>query len=117
MRFRLHLTGPARQDIAAIDRYTVRTFGEPAADRYAMLIRRALLDIQDDPNRPGVKGRPEALNPDVRLYHLSSSRERVSGQPVKEPRHFIAFRQKAEVIEILRVLHDSRDMVRHLPAE
>ncbi|MGI4826879.1 MAG: type II toxin-antitoxin system RelE/ParE family toxin [Janthinobacterium lividum] len=115
-RFSLYLAGPARRDIAAIDRYTLRTFGEAAADRYDILIRQALRDIQEDPDRPGARARPGALNPTFRLYHLSSSRDRVSGQPVKEPRHFIVYRQRPDdVIEVLRVLHDSRDLARHLP--
>ncbi len=113
--FILNITAPARRDITAIDRYTQKNFGEAAADRYDMLIRQALRDIRDEPTRPGVRGRPNILHPDFRLYHLSSSRDRVKGHPVKEPRHFIVFRERAGVIEILRILHDSRDLAQHLP--
>ena len=114
--FRLHITAPARRDITAIDRYTGHNFGEAAADRYDVLIRQALRDIRDDPNQPGTRSRPGILHPDFKLYHLSSSRERVNGQLVKEPRHFIIFRVQSGVIEVLRVLHDSRDLSLHLPA-
>ena len=114
--FRLPLTGPAPRDFAAIDSYTARKFGDATADRYDLLIRQALRDIQDDPNRLGVKTRPETLNPEFKLYHLTSSSDRVSSQPVvKEPRHFIIYRQQSDLIEVLRVLHDSRDLARHLP--
>lgn len=113
--FRLHLTGPAQRDIAAIDIYTARRFGDAAAGRYDLLIRQALCEFQDDPSRLGVKTRPEVLSPEFKLYHLSSSRDRVGGQPVKEPRHFVIYRLRSSVIEVLRVLHDSRELARHLP--
>ena len=117
-RFSLRLSAPARRDIAAIDHYTIRTFGEAAALRYLALIRHALYDIANDPALPGAKARPEAFNPEFRFNHLASSRQRIPGETVKEPRHFIIYRQRTgNIVEILRVLHDSRDLNRHLPPE
>lgn len=114
-RFRLHLTFAARRDIAAIGRYTDRAFGEVAERRYSALISQALRDIQDDPDRPGAKARP-GISPEFCFYHLSLSRQRTVAPVVKAPRHFIVYRKRRDdVIEIVRVLHDSRDLVRHLP--
>jgi plasmid stabilization system protein ParE len=42
----------------------------------------------------------------------------VKGQRVKAPRHFLLYRRREErVIEVGRVCHDARDLVRHVPAE
>ncbi len=51
--------------------------------------------------------------------HLQFSRGRVNAPSVKEPRHFLLYRRRADgVIEIARLLlHDGRDLQRHLPGE
>jgi len=37
---------------------------------------------------------------------------------VKKPRHFLVYRRRGEeVIDVVRVLHDARDLERHLPDE
>jgi toxin ParE1/3/4 len=52
----------------------------------------------------------------ARTYHIQFSRSRVSGPSVKEPRHFLLYRRREErVIEVGRIIHDSRDLARHLP--
>ncbi len=56
--------------------------------------------------------RPE-LAAGVQPYHVSMSRERVTGVRVKAPRHLIVYRSDAAQIEVLRVLHDSSDLRRH----
>ncbi len=93
-------------------------FGHAAALRYETLIDQAIADLADDPARRAAKERPDLL-PGVWLYHLASSRAHVpSDQAVKSPRHFVMFRHlQPGVIEIIRILHDSRDLARHLPAE
>jgi plasmid stabilization system protein ParE len=54
----------------------------------------------------------------ARTYHLEFSRSRVSGSTVKEPRHFLLYRRREDgVIEVARILHDGRDLQRHLPEE
>jgi toxin ParE1/3/4 len=89
-------------------------FGMEAALRYDELIHRALDDIGEDPNRPGSKPHPAASD-GTRVYHLSFSRKRIRGQRVKNPRHFLMYRQSEQTIEVLRLLHDSRDPATHLP--
>ena len=62
--------------------------------------------------------RPEVMIEGARTYHLSLSRRRVSRPGVKEPRHFLLYRLRGEgVIEVARILHDGRDLQRHLPED
>jgi len=114
----LVVTGPARRDIAAIVRWSVKHFGEQAALRYEALILQAMRDIATDPERPGSAARPDLMLPDVRTYHLSFSRMRASEPRVRTPRHLLIYgRDPAATVVVLRVLHDARDLARHLPAE
>lgn len=111
-----HITGSARRDIAAILKWSIQEFGVAASLRYQALIRQALLDIEADPERPGSKERPDLLVEGARTYHLALSRTRSAGARVKEPRHFLLYRRREDgVIEVARVLHESRDLARHLP--
>ncbi len=98
--------------------WSVTEFGERAALRYDALIKQALKDIGENPDRPGSKARPEIMIADARIYHLAFSRSRVVGKPVKTPRHFLLYRRSIEgIIEVGRILHDGRDLARHLPDE
>ena len=103
-----------RQDIAAVVLWSEEHFGLTAADRYGDLIRQALRDVQADPVRPGAKARPD-LAPQAYVYHLSHSRARVAGETVKTPRHVVLYRFAGEGVEFARLLHDSRDLTRHMP--
>jgi len=94
-----------------------KEFGEAAALRYAALMAQALRDIGEDPELPGSKARPELMIEGVRTYHLEFSRKRVSGQGVKEPRHFLIYRTRGDVVEVARIVHDSQDLARHLPED
>lgn len=116
--FQFHVTGPARRDITAIVKRSLQEFGEAASLRYSALIRQALLDIEADPERPGTKERPDLMTKGARTDHLEFSRSRGSGSRVKDPRHFLLYRRRDDgVIEVARILHDSRDLQRHLPNE
>lgn len=102
------LTPLARQDIREILAWSTGSFGPAAASRYRNLLVQALLDLASDPLRPGSRERPE-LAPGIRTYHLAMSRKRTPGVTVQSPRHFILYRTIGGRIEIVRVLHDSRD--------
>lgn len=104
-----------RTDISKILAWSEDCFGALAADRYGRLIRQALRDVLQEPARPGAKPRPD-LAPHASVYHLLFSRERVLGEQVKAPRHFMLYRQLGETVEFARILHDSRDLPRHVPA-
>jgi toxin ParE1/3/4 len=109
----------AEQDIATILRWTQQHFGKRGRLRYEALLVRAIIDITNDPARPGSHARPE-IGDEVRTYHLRFSRDRVAKSVgrVQKPRHFILYRtQPVGLVEIGRILHDSVDLRRHLPDE
>lgn len=117
-RLEIHFTRTAQRDVKAILNWSRKEFGESAAARYKALLKQALRDIGADPERPGSAARPEIPIKGVRTYHLEFSRDRVKGQGVKAPRHFLLYRRRDErVIEVARIIHDARDLVRHLPDE
>lgn len=104
-----------RRDIKEIIAWSEEQFGALAADRYGLLIRQALRDVLEEPIRLGAKARPDlALH--AYVYHLVFSRERVAGEQVKAPRHFLLYRHMGEAIQFARLLHDSRDLARHIRA-
>lgn len=103
-----------RRDIQEVVAWSEDKFGASAADRYGLLIRQALRDVLEEPTGPGAKVRPD-LAPHAYVYHLMFSRERVAGERVKAPRHFVLYRYMDEKVEFARLLHDSRDLARHLP--
>jgi len=107
-----------RQHNATYDvlQWSAKKFGEHAAARYQALLKQAFRDIAADPECLGSQPRPE-LAKRVRAYHLRHSRDRTRSLLgiVREPRHFIIYRQRDRIIDIVRVLHDARDLARHLP--
>lgn len=96
--------------------WTREEFGPRTSDRYAKLIRAALDDVRDDPDRFGAM-KHTALGESCRTYHLSHSRKNVRGTRVKQPRHMLLFRVVDDVVEIGRVLHDGMTLDLHLPAD
>ena len=118
-RYELRFTRAAQRDLVAVMGWSLQEFCENAALRYDAPLSQALVDIREDPGLPGVLQRPE-LAKGVVVYHLRFSRDRarpILGGVVHQPRHLVVFRQQAGVIEILRVLHDARELERHLPEE
>ena len=93
--------------------WSIERFGVAAADRYETLIRQVLTDVGENPFRPGARQRPE-LPQGIYTYPLARSRDRVEGDRVKAPRHFLLYRVLSFRVEVLRILHDSRDLERHL---
>lgn len=110
------LSPAARQDIHDVLIWSLDKFGANAAARYRALLIQALRDLEVDPVRPGSRTRPE-LHESARTYHLALSRSSVKGQHVKTPRHFILYRIGSTSLEVARILHDSRDLARHLPED
>lgn len=112
--YSLTLTGPARGDLQEIRAYTLKTYGRAAADAYDALLRRALKDIRADPYRPGSRDRPE-IGEHIRSFHIALSRKRAPAN-VKSPRHFVLyFLPNEREVVVSRVLHDARDLARHVP--
>ena len=116
-RFRLEVTQAASLDIAAIAVWSSREFGVAVAHRYEALIFQALRDIERNPDRLGARVRPELAEP-LLTYHLRFSRRHVpQGQQVRRPRHYVVYRVKDDIVEILRLIHDAQDLERHLRGE
>jgi toxin ParE1/3/4 len=113
--FEVVVAAQAARDIAKILDRSEADFGEEAAQRYDALISQALVDIGTDPQRSGVTTHPGLRSKGIHVYHLSFSRDRVAGPKVKAPRHFLLYRIKQQVVEVSRVLHDRRDLARHIP--
>lgn len=109
-QFRLKIARAARRDIASVLRRSRREFGQEASLRYDGLIRQAIVDIRENPHRPEARPRPE-IAPGHFTYHLVSSRDRARSPLgiVRRPRHLFLCRIRGDGVEILRVLHDSRD--------
>ena len=111
---KLSITHPARSDLTDIRRYTIDRYGRAGADGYAALLKQAIRDVWEDPFRPGSRERPE-IGASIRSYHIARSRERAA-LAVKSPRHFILyFLPHDNEVVISRVLHDSRELARHIP--
>lgn len=109
------LSPQAEADLDEILEWSEEQFGHGAALRYAELVIQALRDLGSDPARPSARQRPE-LPQGVYTYHLASSRVRVqAADRVKTPRHFLLYRVAVARVEVLRILHDSRDLALHLP--
>lgn len=113
---RLIVTAPARSDLADIHRYTRARYGVRAANAYDALLKQAMRDLRDDPLRPGSNERPE-IGRNMRSYHAALSRKRAASK-VKAPRHFLLyFLPDEDAVVVSRILHDARDLARHVPDE
>jgi len=115
----VRLAPSARRDIVAILAWTHENFGPRQTQRYATLIQTAIEELARDPKRAGSEQRAE-LATGCRTYHLFHARKNVGarGNRVRNPRHFLLYRSpETGVIEIARVLHDSMELVEHLPEE
>jgi toxin ParE1/3/4 len=115
-RYRLSTT--AERELGEIFAHTELQFGETARLRYQALIVAALTDIAVDPDRRGVRPRPE-VGEGVRIYHLRHSRERAHSKHgvVRAPRHFLLYRVEADLIVVGRILHDAMDLDRRVSVE
>ncbi len=105
----------AQADIVDILRFTHNRFGDAARRRYQALIGAALEAVATDPQQVGSISREE-LGAGLRSIHLVYCRSMPNVGKVVRPRHFVFFRVATDqVLEVVRVLHDSMDLDQHLP--
>lgn len=106
----VRLSAAAEVDYREILRWTVKNFGAAQARIYADSLASALQALSAGPTIIGVKERPEIGN-GLRTLHVARNG--------RKGRHFVMFRvgrdQERKVIDVLRLLHDSMDLERHLP--
>ena len=106
----VRLSAAAESDFRQILRWTADHFGSAQGRIYADTLSTALKDLCAGPSIIGVKERPEIGS---KIWTLHVARNGRKG------RHLIMFRvaaaQDGKVIDVLRLLHDSMDLERHLP--
>lgn len=114
MSFALYLAPDAEADIDDILEWSVAKFGVAVRDGYEDLINTAIESILADPEHLGTRERPE-LGHGIRVVHLRSSRDHVPAgvRKIVAPRHFVVYRQVADTIQIVRILHDAMDFASH----
>ncbi len=97
----------ASQDYVGIVKWTIQTFGAHQAEIYTFTLDKALDSLNAGPDILGVEKRDD-LGQGICTLHVA--REGRKG------RHFVVFRITDErTIEVIRLLHDSMDLPRHLP--
>ncbi|HCE9668783.1 type II toxin-antitoxin system RelE/ParE family toxin [Pseudomonas aeruginosa] len=107
----------AQADIVDILRFTHNRFGDAARRRYQALIGAALDAVAADPMRLGSLSREEE-GPGLRSIHLVYCRSMPNVGKDVRPRHFVLYRLATDqVLEVVRVLHDSMDLDQHLPLQ
>lgn len=107
--WRIQLAERAELDLIDIARWTTENFGARQGDTYLETVSLALEALTDGPQIPGARVRVE-LGPSIHTLHIARGG--------RKGRHFIVFRPgKDRVVDVLRVLHDSMDLVRHLAGD
>jgi toxin ParE1/3/4 len=106
--WRVRLAEQAEQDILGITRWTVENFGARQGEVYAQTLTLAIEALLHGPDVLGAHVR-EDIGPGIRTLNVA--------RQGRKGRHFVVFRPTAEqTIDVLRLLHDSMDLARHLPS-
>jgi toxin ParE1/3/4 len=107
--WQIRLGAEAEKDFARILTYTKARFGHQQAEVYKATLLEALAALGEGPNILGSVARDEIL-PNLRTLHVARRGRR--------GRHFIMYRAgQRNVIDIIRILHDAMDLLRHIPPE
>ncbi|MFZ9407942.1 MAG: type II toxin-antitoxin system RelE/ParE family toxin [Burkholderiaceae bacterium] len=107
MAWKVRLAEHAEVDFLDISAWTRQHFGERQAENYAETLSRAIEALLEGPEIPGAKVRDE-IGPGIRTLHVARAG--------RSGRHFVVFRISGnDTIDVLRLLHDSMDLARHIP--
>ena len=106
----IRVSAAAKSDVREALQYSALRFGPAARARYATLIARTLADIAADPLGAGSHDRPD-LGEGIVARHLTSS---AKDSGVNDPRHIVFYRLDGVHVDVLRVLHDARDLPQYL---
>ena len=105
----VRLSAAAETDFQNIVRWTFEHFGERQARTYADILSHAIEALTDGPQILGAKERNEIAKG---IFTLHVARDGFKG------RHLVMYRvglpAEPPVIDVLRLLHDSMDLPRHL---
>lgn len=109
--WRIRLAIAAEQDFREIVQWTAMHFGKGQARTYTRTLSNALTALTQGPNIMGARRR-EDIGPGIHTLHVA--------RKGRKGRHFIVFRvdssRSGNVIDVLRLLHDSMDLPQHLTA-
>jgi toxin ParE1/3/4 len=105
--WRVRIAQQADRDITDILRWTAAHFSSQQADVYAETLTLAMNALFQGPGAPGARIRND-IQPGLFSLHVARQGRR--------GRHFIMFRadDACHCIDVLRVLHDSMDLTRHI---
>jgi len=102
----VRLASKAEQDFFEIVQWTAANFGQQQAAVYAETLSLSLSVLADGPEVSGAKHRDD-IGDGILTLHVA--------RQGRKGRHFVVFRVSgARTIDVLRLLHDSMDMVRHV---
>ena len=105
--WRVRLTRQAESDFLEISRWTAENFGALQTEFYAETVTLAIEALRGGPEVVGTKARDEIAR-GVRTLHVA--------RHGRKGRHFVVFRAaEGQIVEVLRLLHDSMDLARHVP--
>jgi toxin ParE1/3/4 len=108
----VRLAAAAEIDFQNIMRWTAERFGESQARAYARTLSMALEALAGGPSVSGAKARDDIAR-GICILHVA--------RRGRKGRHFVVFRigrdDSGEVIDVLRLLHESMDLPRHLPSD
>ena len=105
--WKVRLAAQAESDFSEIITWTLENFGERQAETYAETLILAIEALHDGLEQLGAKARHD-IGPGISTLHVA--RQGRSG------RHFLVFREaNDQYIDVLRLLHDSMDLARHIP--
>ena len=100
------LADQAELDLLEITIWTLEKFGDRQAEEYAETISLALEALHDGPEILGVKDR-EDIGLGISTFQVA--------RHGRKGRHFVVFKvAPQQTIEVLRLLHDSMDLARHV---
>jgi toxin ParE1/3/4 len=106
----IRIAAAAETDIQDIVSWTVAQFGAKQARIYLETLTTAIAMLAGGPKALGVQVRDD-IAPGLFTLHVT--------RLGRKGRHFVIFRvshdRKHRVIDVLRILHDSMDLPRHLP--
>jgi|SRR5215468_10431750 len=105
--WRVRLGAAAELDFANILKWTTENFGAQQSRIYRDTLVRAISELADGPDAAGSKA-PDEIMPGLRTLHVARRGRR--------GRHFLMYRVTAKrTIEIVRILHDTMELQRHIP--
>ena len=106
-RWRVRLGAAAEVDFANILKWTTENFGARQSRVYRDTLVQSISELADGPNVAGSRARDEIMA-GLRTLHVARRGRRGS--------HFLMYRAAPNsTIEIMRILHDTMDLRRHVP--